>query len=112
MISGYVVIIDGGAVSWMSKKQELVTLSTMEAEYVATTHAAKELLWFRRLISEIFRSLRQPILLHCDNQSAISLTRSQGQFHARTKHIDIRWHFIKFCIEDGTINIIIVLRKI
>ena len=105
-ISGFVVIIDGGAVSWMSKKQELVTLSTMEGEYVAATHAAKELLWLRRLIADIFQSLRQPILLHCDNQSAISLTRSQGQFHARTKHIDIRWHFIKFCVEDGTINIV------
>ena len=105
-ISGFVVIIDGGAVSWMSKKQELVTLSTMEGEYVAATHAAKELLWLRRLIADIFRSLRQPILLYCDNQSAISLTCSQGQFHARTKHIDIRWHFIKFCVEDGTINIV------
>src|SRR5271155_4142035 len=105
-ISGFVGIIDGGAISWMSKKQELVTLSTMEAEYVASTHAAKELLWLRRLIGDIFRSLRQPILLHCDNQSAISLTHSQGQFHTRTKHIDIRWHFVKFCIEDGTINIV------
>ena len=104
-ISGYVVLIDGGAVSWMSKKQELVTLSTMEAEYVAATHAAKELLWLRRLLGEIFRSLNHPILLHCDNQSAIALTRSDGQFHARTKHIDIRWHFIKFCIDDGTIAI-------
>ena len=105
-ISGFVITIDGGAVSWMSKKQELVTLSTMEGEYVAATHAAKELLWLRHLIGDVFRLLRQPILLHCDNQSAISLTRSQGQFHARTKHIDIRWHFIKFCIDDGTINII------
>ena len=52
--------------SWMLKKQELVTLSTMEAEYVAATHAAKELLWLQRLIGEIFRPLNQPILLHCD----------------------------------------------
>jgi hypothetical protein len=82
-ISGFVITIDGGAVSWMSKKQELVTLSTMEGEYVAATHAAKELLWLRHLIGDVFQLLCQPILLHCDNRSAISLTRSQGQFHAR-----------------------------
>jgi hypothetical protein len=53
-ISGYAVLLDGGAVSWSSKKQELVTLSTMEAEYVGATHAAKELIWFWHLIKEIF----------------------------------------------------------
>jgi len=105
-ISGFVVLIDGGAVSWMSKKQELITLSTMEAEYVAMTHAAKELFWLRRLLSEVFRPLNHPILLHSDNQSAIALAHSEGQFHARTKHIDIRWHFIKFCVQDQTIDIV------
>ena len=102
-ISGFAVLVDGGAVSWMSKKQELVTLSTMEAEYVGATHAAKELIWFRRLIAEIFRPLLNPTVLHLDNQSAIALANSKGQFHARTKHIDIRYHFIKFRVEDGSI---------
>ena len=53
-ISGYVILIDGGAVSWCSKKQELVTLSTAKAEYVTATHAAKELIWFWHLLGEIF----------------------------------------------------------
>jgi hypothetical protein len=53
-ISGFIFLADGGAVSWSSKKQELVTLSTTEAEYVAATHAAKEAVWIRRLIGEIF----------------------------------------------------------
>jgi len=105
-ISGYVILVDGGAVSWGSKKQELVTLSTTEAEYVATTHAAKELIWFRRLLSEVFRPLEHPIVLHSDNQSAIALAHSQGQFHARTKHIDIRWHFIRYSIENGSIELV------
>ena len=104
-ISGFVTLIDGGAVSWMLKKQELVMLSTMEAEYVVATHTAKELLWLQHLIGEIFQSLNQPILLHCDNQSATALTHSNGQFHACTKHIDIQWHFIKFCIDNKAINI-------
>ena len=53
-ISRYVILIDGGAVLWCLKKQELVTLSTTKAEYVAAMHAAKELIWFRRLFGEIF----------------------------------------------------------
>jgi transposase InsO family protein len=105
-ISGFVILVDGAAVSWSSKKQELVTLSTMESEYVATTHAAKELIWLRRLLGEVFRPLIFPIKLHSDNQSAIALARSEGQFHARSKHIDIRWHFIKFCIENKSIELL------
>ena len=105
-ISGYVILIDGGAVSWCSKKQELVTLSTTEAKYVASTHAAKELIWFWRLFGEVFRPLEHPVVLHSDNQSAIALAHSQGQFHARTKHIDIRWHFIRYSIENGSIELI------
>ena len=55
-ISGYVFMVDNGAVSWSSKKQELVTLSTMEAEYVAATHAAKEAIWFRCLIGDVLQT--------------------------------------------------------
>jgi hypothetical protein len=51
-ISGFVILLDGGAISWSSKKQELVTLSTMEAEYVSATNATKELIWFQHLIDE------------------------------------------------------------
>jgi hypothetical protein len=93
-ISGYVFMIDGGAVSWSSKKQELVTLSTTEAEYVAATHAAKEAMWLRRLISEVFGTLDNPTTLFSDSQSAIALTKD-GHYHARTKHIDIRYHYIR-----------------
>ena len=105
-ISGFVVLVDGGAVSWSSKKQELVTLSTVEAEHVGTTHAAKEIIWFRRLIKEIFRPLLFPTTLCLDNQSAIVLANSENQFHARTKLIDIRYHFVKFCIQNSSIDLI------
>lgn len=104
-ISGYAFIIDGGAASWSSRKQELVTLSTTEAEYVAATHAAREALWLRNFIGEVFSLLTSPMTLHCDNQSAIAIA-TNGNFHARTKHIDIRYHFIKFVIENGTINLV------
>ena len=106
MISGYVILIDWGAVSWCSKKQELVTLSTTEAEYVAATHTAKELIWFRHLPGEIFQPLEHPVVLHSDNQSAIALAHSQGQFHAQTKHIDIRWHLICYSVGNGSIELV------
>ena len=90
-ISGFVALVDRGAVSWSSKKQELVTLSTMEAEYVGATHAAKELVWFHHLIKEIFRPLIFPTILRLDNQSTIILVNSESHFHTHTKHIDIHY---------------------
>ena len=104
-ISGYVFMVDGGAVSWSSKKQELVTLSTAEAEYVAQTHAAKEAIWLRRLLTDIFKSVDTPTILFSDSKSAIALAQD-GHYHARTKHIDIRYHFIRYIIDAGTIKLV------
>ena len=104
-ISGYVFMVDGGAVSWSSKKQELVTLSTTEAEYVAATHTAKEAIWLRRLLTELFESIDTPTTLFSDSKSAISLAHD-GHYHARTKHIDIRYHFICYILEGGTLKLV------
>ena len=104
-ISGYVFMVDGGAVSWSSKKQELVTLSTTEAEYVAQTHAAKEAMWFRQLLTELFGPIEAPTTLFSDSKSAIALAQD-GHYHARTKHIDIRYHFIRYIIDAGTIKLV------
>ncbi len=106
-ITGYVFLVDGGAVSWASKKEELITLSIAESEYVAPTHAAKEAIWLCRLISEVFRLLSEPTTLYSDNQSAIALTRNSS-YHARTKHIDIHYHFIRYSIEAGSIRLLYV----
>ena len=100
-ISGYAYVLDGGAVSWMSKKQELVTLSTAEAEYVAATHAVKEGVWLRCFVEEVFQPLSNLTVLYCDNQAAIALTKD-GSFHAHTKHINIRYHFICFVVDSGS----------
>jgi hypothetical protein len=86
-ILGFAILVDGEAVSWSSKKQELMTLSTIEAKYVGTTHAAKELIWFCCPIKEVFRPLIFPTILHLDNQSVIILANSKSQFHTCTKHI-------------------------
>ncbi|PIL29346.1 hypothetical protein GSI_09397 [Ganoderma sinense ZZ0214-1] len=104
-ISGYAFLIDGGAVSWSSKKQELISLSTTESEYVTVTHAAKEALWLRSLIGQIFAPLLSSTPLLSDNLSAIALARD-NQYHARTKHIDIHFHFIRWIIEDKKIHLV------
>jgi hypothetical protein len=104
-VSGYALIINGGAVSWSSKRQEIVVLSTTEAEYVAATHAAKEIKWIRTFIGEIFTTLIHPTTLYSDNQSAIALSKDH-QYHARTKHIDIRFHFIRWVIEEGVLRLV------
>ena len=104
-ILGYVFTVDRRAILWASKKQELATLLTTEAEYVAATHAAKEAILFCCLIGELFSPLMEPTTLLGDNQSAIALAHG-GQYHARTKHIDIHYHFICYVIEAGSIKLI------
>ena len=74
-VSGYAFLIDGGTVSWSSKKQEIVSLSTTESEYVAVAHTTKEALWLKSLISQIFEPITYPIDILCNNQSAIVLAQ-------------------------------------
>ena len=104
-ISGYAYLLDGGAISWASCKQELVMLSTAEAEYVATTHAAKEGLWLRQLIGEVFHPLKHLIPLYSDSQAAIALMKDRRN-HAQTKHIDSWYHFIHCAVENHSFHLI------
>jgi hypothetical protein len=104
-ISGYAFMINGGAVSWSAKRQEIISLSTTESEYIAATYAAKEALWLRQIILQIFGISLDATTLFSDNQSAIALTK-EHQYHARTKHIDVRFHFIRWIIEDGKLRLI------
>jgi hypothetical protein len=80
-------------------------LSTTEAEYMAATHAVKEALWLRTLISEVMGDITGPTTLYLDNQGAIALAKDH-QYHARTKHIDIHFHFICWIIEEGKLSLI------
>jgi hypothetical protein len=81
-----------------------MALSTTEAEYVAATHAAKEAMWLKTLIGEVMGDSVGPMTLFSDNQSAIALSKDH-QYHARTKHIDIRFHFVRWVVEEGKINL-------
>ena len=104
-ISGSVFLVSGGAISWSSRKQPIIALSTTEAEYIAASDASRELLWLRALTSELNFSSDSPTTLFCDNQSAIKVAKN-GLLHARTKHIDIRYHFIRETILNGHLDII------
>ena len=88
----------GGAVSWMSKKQSIVALSTTEAEYMAATHASKEAVWLQGLCSSM-GLVQGAIRIDCDSQSAISLEKNPA-YHSKTKHIDVHYHFVRDMIDD------------
>jgi hypothetical protein len=96
--SGYVFNLFGGAISWMSKRQAVVALSTTEAEYMAATHASKEAVWLQRLCSGI-GLVQQAVRLDCDSQSAIFLAKNPA-YHSKTKHIDVQYHFVRDMVEE------------
>ena len=103
-VSGYSFHMGAGAILWSSKKQHVVALSSTEAEYIAQTHAAKEALWLRSFLRELRSAPDDPLILNCDNQGAIALAKD-NKFHTRTKHIDMRYHFIREAVEDGKVAV-------
>ena len=100
--SGNVFSLACGAVSWLSKKQATVALSTTEAEYVALSTATQEVIWLRRLLADMGEPLEGPTEIYEDNQGAISMAKSPVG-HARTKHIDKRYHFVRERVQDRAI---------
>ncbi|KAL0277244.1 UNVERIFIED_CONTAM: hypothetical protein PYX00_004597 [Menopon gallinae] len=104
--SGNVLMLAGGPISWMSKLQSSVSLSTMEAEYVAIREVTKEVVYVSRLINHmLFRHyVKEPISVYCDNQSAIELSKNPV-FHKRSKHIDIAYHYARELVEKGKIEL-------
>ena len=92
--TGFCFTAGSAAISWCSKKQSTVALSSCETEYVAATMATQECLWLRRLIQEMVTTLDQPIQINCDNESAIKLA-GNPIFHARSKHIETHYHFVR-----------------
>lgn len=110
-VSGFVLFIGESPAIWGSKKQELVTLSTGEAEYVGLTPAAKNILWMHKLVVDLQEWLRlpgiyphSPTVLFTDSENAEAIARD-SVFHERTKHISIKYHFIRQTMEDGHITL-------
>jgi hypothetical protein len=102
--TGYVVMLNNGAITWRSRRQPTVALSTIESEYMALTEATKELKWVRTLLAELGYSngSTEPTDLFTDSQSALALAKNPVS-HAHAKHIDLRHHFIREAIQDKII---------
>ena len=105
--SGFLFLHLGGAVAWGSHRQTCTATSTTEAEYIAASDATKEAIWLRRLLIQIDSFPTNPVRLMCDNQSSIRLVHNPVH-HNRTKHIQIRFHFIREKQEKGEIDIVYV----
>ncbi|XP_075489673.1 secreted RxLR effector protein 161-like [Primulina tabacum] len=103
--SGYVFLMNSGAVSWCSKKQPIVTLSTTEAEFVAAAVCACQGVWMKRILKELGCSDEGCITVMCDNSSTIKLSKNPVM-HGRSKHIDVRFHFLRNLTKDGKIELI------
>jgi hypothetical protein len=103
-ISGMVFLSCEGPISWTSKKQPTVALSTMEAEYMATSLASRQALWLRNLTKELGIPYRGPTTFYVDNQSAIDYTNNSTN-HGRAKHIDIKHHFVREKVISNEIEI-------
>ncbi|MCO5570232.1 hypothetical protein L7F22_023950 [Adiantum nelumboides] len=101
---GYVFTMVGGAVSWRSRLQTCVTQSTTEVEYVAASEACKEAIWLGRLVRDLGIKEETP-MLHCDSQSAIQLARNPV-YHSKTKHVDVKYHFIREMVEDKQVQLV------
>ncbi|WVZ00942.1 hypothetical protein V8G54_027011 [Vigna mungo] len=101
--SGYVFTLFGTAVSWRSTLQSVVALSTTEAEYYALAEGVKEALWLKGLVRELGFD-QKSVCVHCDSQSAIHLANHQI-YHSRTKHIDVKLHFVRSIVESGDVQI-------
>ena len=94
--SGYAFLLNGGAITWSSKKQSCISLSTMEAEYVACSAAVQEVVWLRRFFQHlgVVTNTLGPVTIHCDSMAALAYAKDP-KYHGRTKHIDLRYHYIR-----------------
>ncbi|KAJ0601440.1 putative RNA-directed DNA polymerase [Helianthus annuus] len=102
--SGYVFMLGQGPVVWCSKRQATVSLSTTEAEYKSAAMAAQEISWLRLLLKELKQEIEEKVVLHCDNLSSIHLAENP-MFHARSKHIEVQYHFIREKVINGEVDL-------
>jgi hypothetical protein len=91
-------------VSWLSNKQSLVSLSTTEAEYIATTSCCKHVLWMKQTLTDIQVEYDEPIPIYCDNTSAISISKNPVM-HSKMKHIPIKYHFLWEQVAEKNIRV-------
>lgn len=102
--SGYVFLLSSGAVSWSSKKQPVVSLSTTEAEFIAAASCACQAVWLKRVLQMLGSNQGKTTIIHCDSSSAIKLSKNPVM-HGRSKHNDVRFHFLRELTRDGIVEL-------
>ncbi len=108
--TGYVFLWAGAPVCWASQKQAVVALSTTESEYIALAAAAQQAMWLRQVLDDVGEKLAGPIQLFEDNQAAIQIARNPI-LHKRTKHIDVRHHYVREVVGKGQLELIYIPTK-
>ena len=109
-VTGYIVYLNGVPVSWRSRSQRAVTLSTAESEYYAISEICSEIIFIKNMLEFLEVKIEFPIVIRVDNIGAIYLAKNQVLSN-RTKHIGVRYHFVREYIEDGIIKIVFVRSK-
>ena len=100
--SGHVFHLGTNLISWASNKQPILSISFVEAEYVAATSASCQAVWLRRILKDMSHTEKDPTPIFYDNTSAIALSKNHV-FHKKRKHIDTRFHFIRELVNNGDI---------
>ena len=103
--SGYVFMMGAGAISWSSKKQPIVTLLSTNAKFVVATTCAYQAIWLKKILKELHFKDDGPTQIYCDNSLAIKLSKNPV-LHGQSKHIDVKYHFLRDLTNDGVINLI------
>ena len=101
--SGYMFHMGLGEISWASKKQPIVGQSTIEVKYIAANAIGCQAIWLRRILTNLNERQEDGTTIYCDNISSIALSKNPV-FHGRSKHIEIRYHFIRELVENGDIK--------
>ena len=92
--SGEALFLGGRLVSWLSKKQDCISQSTTEAEYVVTTNNCNQVIWLKQMLKDIGTMFEKPVIIYCDNTSMVRMSKNHV-LHSKTKHIAIKYHVLR-----------------
>ena len=102
---GYVITMAGGPVSWSARRQDVVTLSTTEAEYIATVHAGQTAKWLTQFMDEIYLPIERPVIIHTDSKGGQSLAKRSANF-SKVRHLLVRYHWLRDAIREKELDVI------
>ena len=102
--SGATFFLGNCLVSWLSKKQSSISLSTAEAEYIVVASCCTQVIWIKRTLEDLLVKYEDPIVISCDNTSAINISRNPVM-HSKTKHIPIKYHFLRDQVSENVVKL-------